>query len=420
VNHLDTLIPVEFRRALDAPLRRFFIGTLVNSFAFGLTLSLYVVYLHNVHGFSIGFSTLLLAAASLAGLVTSPLWGSLTDRFGPVMVLLATGVTQAGALTYWANIHAASSAVIGALLLAVFSGAGWGPASTLMVRLVAPEHRQRAYGFNFMLVNLGIGFGGLVSASVVDLHHPASFRWLYLGNALVSLAAGVIFSSLWRHGHVEGPVGDDEADEGGGWSVVVRDRRLMLYAAASLVMMLGGYSSVDAGLSLFVVNNLHMSVHVIGVILFVNTATIVVTQLFVLNIIAHHSRTRVLAVVAMMWFVFWFVLALAHLMNGHLAIVAISAAMAVFAIGETMLSPVGPAIVNELAPERLRGRYNAIQGLTWGVSGTMAPAITAVFFDHGLSGWWPISAGGFALGGGALMLNLRRHLNAAEDNRAPG
>ncbi|MBW4030586.1 MAG: MFS transporter, partial [Acidobacteria bacterium] len=203
MNLLESLVPSDFRRALDAPLRRYFIGTFVNSFAFGLTLSFYVVYLHNVNKFSVGFSTLLLAGASLAGLVTSPLWGTLTDRFGPVAVLLVSEVTQAGALIYWANIHDATSAVVGALLLAVFSGAGWGPASTLMVRLVAPAHRQRAYGFNFMLVNLGIGFGGLVSASVVDLNHPASFRSLYLANALISLAAGAIFTSLRRYGRVD-------------------------------------------------------------------------------------------------------------------------------------------------------------------------------------------------------------------------
>src|ERR1019366_459190 len=168
----------------------------------GLTLALYVVYLHNVLGFSIGFSTLLLAGASLAGLVTTPVWGTMTDRFGPVKVLLVAGLTDAGALVYWAYIHSEASAIIGALLLAVFGGAGWGPGSTLLVRLVAPEHRQRAYGFNFMLVNFGMGFGGLVSASVVDLHHPLSFRWLYLGNAVVSLAAGGFYVTLWKYGHV--------------------------------------------------------------------------------------------------------------------------------------------------------------------------------------------------------------------------
>ncbi len=419
MNLLESLVPVDFRRTLDAPLRRFFAGTLASSFAFGLTLSLYVVYLHNVHRFSIGFSTLLLAGASLAGLLTSPLWGTLTDRFGPVAVLLVGATTQAAALTYWANIHTTASAVLGALLLAVFSGNGWGPGSTLLVRMVPSEHRQRAYGFNFMLVNLGGGIGGLVSASVVDLHHPATFHWLYLANALVSLVAGALYATLWRHGRTDRHAPHvDAATDAGGWRDVLSDRRLVLYAVASLVLMLGGFSSVDAGMSLFVVNNLHMSVHVIGVILFVNTATIVVTQLFVLNLIARRSRTRVLATVALMWSVFWVVLALAHSMDRRLALVALCAAMVVFALGETMLSPVGPAIINDIAPEGLRGRYNATQGLTWGVSGTMAPAVTALFFNHGLSAWWPASVAGLALGGGALMLNLRRHLSPAQDNRA--
>ena len=420
MNLLESLLPSDFRRAVDAPLRRFFLAIFVSCFAMGLTLSLYVVYLHNVLGFSIGFSTLLLAGSSLAGLFTSPLWGTLTDRVGPAKVLLLASVTDALALAYWSYVHSSTSAVIGALLLAVLGGATWGPASTLLVRLVSPEHRQRAYGFDFMLVNLGMGAGGLVSASVVDLHHPLSFRWLYVGNAVVSLIAGILFASLWRYDTLEERSirAAGEATRGDGWLVVWKDRRLVLFVVASLVIMLGGYPAVDAGLSLFVVNDLHMSVHVIGVFLFVNALTIVLAQLVVVNVIEARSRTRVLAVVAVLWFVFWAVLGLAESFSTALRVAAISLAMVVFALGETLMSPLGPAIVNDMAPEHLRGRYNATQSLVWGVSATLAPAIAAAFFDNGLSQWWPLGVGCATLVGGALMLNLRRHLSAAEDGVA--
>ncbi|HEY1222175.1 MAG TPA: hypothetical protein VGE75_01595, partial [Acidimicrobiales bacterium] len=76
MNLLETLVPADFRRSLDAPLRRFYTCTFVACIAMGLTLSLYVVYLHNVRGFSTGFSTLLLSISALAGLASSPLWGS--------------------------------------------------------------------------------------------------------------------------------------------------------------------------------------------------------------------------------------------------------------------------------------------------------------------------------------------------------
>lgn len=418
MNLLESLAPAEFRRSLTPPLRRFFLAVFVGCFGIGLTLSLYVVYLHNVRGYSTTFSTLVLAVSALTGLATTPLWGTAIDHVGPVKVILLSLVLNSGALTYWAYIHSESSAVLGAVALAIFGGAGWGPGTTLLVRLVDPAHRHRAYGFNFMLVNLGIGLGGLISASVVNLHDPGSFRHLYLGNVAVTLTSGVFYATLWKYGHRESRSPDDPPSRATtGWGVVLRDRRLVLYVGASLVLMLGGYGAIDAGFSLFVVNNLHMSVHVIGVMFFINTSTIVVSQLVVINIVEHRSRTRVLAVVSVLWALFWSTLSISLHLSRVAAVVSIGAAMVIFALGETLLSPVGQAVVNDLAPEHLRGRYNAAQGLTWGVSGTLAPAITSVFFDNGLGNWWPVCVGALTLTGGAMMLSLRRRLSAHEDGR---
>lgn len=414
---LETLAPTDFRRGLIGPLRRFYACTLLNSTGNGVTLSFFVVYLHNVRGFSSGFSTLLLSLSALTGLATSALWGTLTDRFGPVRVVLASYVGNAVALGGWAFVHTKPQAVAIALALALFTGAGWGPSSTMLSRLATGHHRQRAFGFNFMLVNLGIGFGALVSAAVVDLHHPMTFTLLYLVNAAMTAAAGLTFATLRRHG---GPVTDhlDDPDKvAEGWSTVLRDRRLVLYGLASLVLMIGGYGSQEAGFSLFVVNNLHLPVHFIGIIFFFNTTTIVVAQLWVLNRIEQRSRTRVLALVGVLWFVFWIVLALALALPPYVALLSLCTAMVIFAIGETMWSPVGPALVNEIAPEHLRGRYNTAAGFTWGASGTFAPVITALFFDNHLGNWWPLCTGLAALAGSLLMLNLRRRLSPSEDGR---
>lgn len=417
VNLIQTLVPAEFRGAIDPPLRRFFICTFMACFGMGLTLSLYVVYLHDVRGFSTSFSTLLLGASATAGLVSSPLWGSTTDRFGPMRVALFAYFMDAGALVLWAYAHSKGQVIVAAVVLAVFGGASWGPSATMLSRLVPEEHRQRTFGFNFMLVNLGMGFGGLVSASIVDLHHPESFTVLYLINAGVTLVAAGLFWTLRAHG---GPVSehhDDPIKNAEGWREVLRDRRLVQFVLASLVLMIGGYGSQEAGFSLFVVNNLKLPVHVIGVMLFFNTSTIVLAQLWVLNRIEGRSRTRVMASAAGLWCIFWIILDVTLALPAWLAVASLCFAMVVFAIGETMLSPVGPALVNEIAPEHLRGRYNAAQGLTWGLSGSIAPVIAALYFDNHLGNWWPFSTGLTALCGGLLMLNLRRHLNDAEDGR---
>jgi MFS family permease len=414
---LESLVPPDFRRTMSPPLRLFYASTIFACFGRGLTLSLFVVYLHNVRGFSTTFSTLLLGAAAMAGLTTSPLWGTMTDRFGPLVVLLFSYVAAAAALVGWAYTRTEREAVAYGLLVAVLSGGGWGPAATMLSRMVPGALRQRAFGFNFMLVNLGIGFGGLVSASIVDLHRPETFTVLYILNALVTVVTAAALVPLRRYG---GPVTDhrdDPVKSAEGWREVARDRRLVLLVVASLVLLAGGYGSQEAGFSLFVVNNLHLSVHVIGIIFFFNTTTIVLAQLWVLNHIEGRSRARVMALVGVFWFAFWAILDLTLALPPVLSVTSLCAAMVIFAVGETMLAPTGSAIINEIAPEHLRGRYNAALGLTWGVSATVAPVIVAVFFDNHLGNWWPPSIGVMALAGSLLMVNLRRHLDDREDGR---
>ena len=417
MNLIESLVPTDFRTSLTSPVRRFYFGTFLNCVGAGLTLSFFVVYLHNVRGFSTSFSTLLLAVSALAGLAASPLWGTLTDRYGPFRVILLAYVSSALALVGWAFAHTEREAIVAALALSFFGGGNWGPGSTMLSRLVPEIHRQRAFGFNFMLVNLGIGFGGLVSATVVDLHHPFTFTVLYLMDAGITAMAAL--NMLWLRAY-GGPATehlDDPLKSSEGWRTVLGDRRLVQYVLASLVLMIGGYGSQEAGFSLFVVNNLKLPVHVIGIIFFFNTSTIVLAQLWVLNRIERRSRTGVLAVAGVLWFVFWVILDVALALPPVLAVISLCIAMAIFAIGETMQSPVGPALVNQIAPEHLRGRYNTAAGLAWGVSGTFAPVITAIFFSNNLGNWWPISVGVAALVGSVLMLNLRRGLNASEDGR---
>jgi hypothetical protein len=77
-----------------------------------------------------------------------------------------------------------------------------------------------------MLITLVQGCGALISASVVDLHHPLSYRRHYLDNAAVTLASRAFFATPWKCGHVdhlENVSGATAAGSDGGL-VVVRDR----------------------------------------------------------------------------------------------------------------------------------------------------------------------------------------------------
>ena len=88
---------------------------------------------------------------------------------------------------------------------------------------------------------------------------------------------------------------------------------------------------------------------------------IVAFQFTAMGRIRGRRRTRVLAVMAVLWAAAWLLLGAGALAPGSaLAIIGLLGFGIVFGIGETLLQPTLPAINNDLAADHLRGRYNAL------------------------------------------------------------
>ena len=121
--------------------------------------------------------------------------------------------------------------------------------------------------------------------------------------------------------------------------------------------------------------------------------------------------------VGVLWATFWLIVLGAAHVNHTVALVSMCFGMVIFAIGETAWSPVGPALVNEIAPEHLRGRYNAASSLTWSISSTLSPMITGLFLGSSVADYWPLCVALLALIGSLLALSLRRSLSPEEDGR---
>jgi hypothetical protein len=62
---INTLVPDDFRSMANKPQERFYLRATLSCVGTGLTLSLFVVYLHNIRHFSDSFATLLLALSEL-------------------------------------------------------------------------------------------------------------------------------------------------------------------------------------------------------------------------------------------------------------------------------------------------------------------------------------------------------------------
>ena len=100
-----------------------------------------------------------------------------------------------------------------------------------------------------------------------------------------------------------------------------------------------------------------------------------------------------------------------------LALILVLVSSGVFARGETLWAPVAPSLVNDLAPEHLRGRYNSSMSLVWSVSSIIGPGIAGLMLGAGLEvAWILVLLAGCAVAA-VMAVGLRRVLTAELDGR---
>jgi MFS family permease len=398
--------------------KRLFVGIAFSALGSGLTMPFLYVYLAQVRGIPTATVGLLFAFMGVLGFVGSPVGGTLIDRFGPRPVMIVGLTAEAVGVASLALVQNAWHALAVATFITLGT-VGLYPASTAMLtRLVPEERRQQVYGFQFMLMNAGLGIGGVVSALLVRTADPSSFERLYLIDALSYVAYIAVVVSLPRR---TGALTRAEKVEEGpqpGWSTVLRDRTLLRVVLISIVVITFGYAQFEAGFAAYTVEVAGIPAHYLGWAFGANTAAIVLGQLVTLRLIKGRRRSRMLAACAGIWSLSWLVIALSDAVDGWTSVALVVVGLAVFGLGETLWAPLAPAIVNDLAAEELRGRYNALQGMTWTVAMIVGPALAGLLIGNGLAHVWvACTVGGTALAA-VLLLRLRRHLTRAQDGLA--
>jgi Major Facilitator Superfamily len=288
---------------------------------------------------------------------------------------------------------------------------------------VPVEAREKVYGLNFMLLNAGLGVGGVVSSLIIDTGSVASFQRLYLIDGLTYLAYIAVLLTLPRgtgamaSASVDEPAAGAELEQAS-WGVVLRDRTLLRVVAISILAITFGYAQMEAGLAAYAVSVADIPARALGWAYAANTAAIVGGQLVALRLISGRRRSAMLALCAATWSVSWVVIASADAVDRWAAVVAIVIGLGLFGLGETLWAPLAPAIVNDLAREDMRGRYNALQGMTWTVGSIAGPAMAGLLIGHGHPNVWVLCVvAGTALAA-VLFLDLRRHLSDAQDGLA--
>ncbi|MFF2809829.1 MDR family MFS transporter [Streptomyces sp. NPDC058000] len=356
------------------------LGAMVNPF-----LSLYLTGARHV---PVATAGVVLAVGGAGAVISQPLGGYLADRFGRRAAL--TGGMLANGATLLTLGHARSLPVLVAacfvlgITLDLFRPA----AQALVADAVPAADRTRAYGLLLWAINLGFSIA-MVLGGYLAAHGFGLLFWLDAG------ACAVFGLLVWLAVPETRPAARDRS--AGGFRTVLRDRVMVAFAGIIVVYAVV-FQQAFATLPL-AMRAAGMSSGAYGTVMAVNGIVVIAAQPLIGHRLDGRDKSRVLA--------FGFTVAAA---GNALAATAGSAtgyglAVAVATLGEILVFAITAAVVADLAPPALRGRYNGLIGMAWGTGFLIAPVVGTRLLVIGPSALW-LSCAALSLLAGLGQLGL--------------
>lgn len=372
---------------LPPQVRRMLLGITLSALGNGLVLPFAFVYFHSIRHIPTSIAGLIFSYGAVVSLSVAPMIGTLIDKWGPKPILLISLIVSAIGYSSLALIRTTSQAFLVMTVCAIGQSAMWPSQGALNTELTPDHLRERIYGSQFALLNLGLGLGGLISALIVSLDNPSTFEKLYLGNGASYLVYFGVVLSLRKAGGRTKEQREIHAALEGGWKDVLADRTFIKVWIVAFFAIFLSYSQLEVGFTSFATTVADIKPSRLAWAYAVNTAMIAVFQLWVIRKLENLPRRKGLAYATGFWALAWAVLSVAGFSHG-LAVPAIILCQFVFAIGEMIWSPILPAVVNQIAPDHLRGRYNSASTNAWQIGMIAGPASAGLLLGMGLWALW--------------------------------
>jgi MFS family permease len=338
----------------------------------GLTMPFLLVYLHAVRGLPLPTAGLVLATIGVAGLVVIPLTGPLVDRVGALRVFVGGLVLGGAGIALFVPATTAWAAFGAAVVYGCSGGLTWNSFATLLSRLAPPAERGSVFALRYTSANAAFGAGALIAGLLTAGETPGP----YVAILLVDALSYVLFAAAMLLVRVEPP---PVAAATGSYRPVLRDRALLGTVLVNTLLTVFALAQTSAVFAAWVTGPGESTSRVAGLAFALNIVVLLLTQLPILAWARGRSRLRLAALAGVVFACAWLVLA-----AGVGSAPLIIAALGIFALGEALLSPTLPALVNDLAPEALRGRYNAVFALSQQLGPVLAPVLGGFALGHGL------------------------------------
>jgi MFS family permease len=412
------------------------LGSSIGSLGWGAVLPYQFAYAAETRGWGLFLAAAAASLFSLGALVAAPVAGRLADRFDPVLVAVVSqliGATAVGLLVFVGD----AAMFLAGMLVFGLGLAGAVPAKqVLALQWSSSGDRRKIFAYKFTGESLGMAAGAFLAGLVVNLERLDGLNVGFLMAAGGFVLSSVIIGFAGRLGAAdaaaafgaddvrfdEGGVDDVRFDEGGvddrGFNdaaeaasggldaetgaiavidtasasrrqrgalrTIFADPALRWIAVLTTTLALGFYAQFESGLPAYAITVLAVDPSAIGTAAAVNCLVIVALQVLVVKLTAKRNAASLLMVVASIWVFSWVLLSVAHFTPGIAAVVFITT-YGIFAVGETMYSPVLNPLTASLAPRGMVGQTLGTVAALQTAFSAAGPLVAGVLLGAGLA-----------------------------------
>ncbi|MCX5272665.1 MFS transporter [Streptomyces virginiae] len=317
------------------------------------------VYLLSVRDFDASYAGLVIGLGGIGTAVGALPGGIIADRWGRRPAMLGASVPAAMTMLALGWVTSQAAILVLALVLGVFLGIVRPAFTASIIDVVADADRVRALNLNYWAVNLGSGAAALLAGLLARIEPMLLFAM----NAGVLLCSTLVLALKVPETR---PVAQVAKAGPVGLGVVLRDRTFMVFVGLTLL----GWTMIETNKMLpvaLVADELDVTSY--GQVIVVNMVLIVVGQLFLPGLVARLRQEHVLAASVMFIGVGFGLVTLADTLGAYALTVA------VWTLGEMLMTVVNSALTSQLSPASARGRYQGVFGCGMTVAMFLGPAL---------------------------------------------
>lgn len=365
-----------------------FAGVFINRF--GSFVTIFLILYMTSRGYSIAQAGLAVSFYGVGGFIASAVGGALADSLGRKNTIMLSMFSSAMTMLALSQV----SALILLILFVCLAGLTtelYRPAiSALITDLTPPEQQVSAFAWNRLAINLGYTVGPAVAGILAS----RSFFLVFAGDALTSIAFGlIVLFALRVSPSAHNPalaVAENGSDRDTGaperfWQTMLHDRRFLIFLCAATAVSFVYFQSQST--LVLQVTALGFSSVIYGLLVSLNGLIVVLLEIPLSMLTRRFTALPVIIVGYVLVGVGIGLTAWAQ----TVALLVIT--VIIWTLGEIIYEPMSSVYVARLAPMRMRGRYQGTFGLSWATGLVLGPSLGSVLFAWNAGLFWLLCGG---------------------------